>query len=162
PKSAGGSHMPRRIFISCIVVLLFAPLASAKPPNKQALISYLGPYFPAKLNACTLCHLPDQPGTDAKPHNAFGKRLTELGIELQKGGKRWDIATRFEMIADEDRDGDGVPNLIEILTGHNPGDPNDKPYDEEITVARKTLVECRKFLSAYPWRPFESVMRPAL
>ncbi|HEV3145471.1 MAG TPA: DUF1549 and DUF1553 domain-containing protein, partial [Gemmataceae bacterium] len=123
---------------------------------------YLGPYFPAKLNSCTLCHLPDQPGVEGKPHNAFGKRLKELGIELQKAGKPWDIPRRFEMIADEDSDGDGVPNLIEILTGHNPGDPNDKPSPEEISAARKTLVECRKYLSAYPWRPFEPVTRPAI
>src|SRR5262249_19838371 len=151
--------MTGRFIIPGVVVLLLASLAPAKPPNKQALISYLGPYFPAKLNACTLCHLPDQPGTDAKPHNAFGKRLKELGIELQKAGKRWDIPTRFEMIADEDSDGDGVPNLIEILTGHNPGDPSDKPTPEEVSAARKTLVECRKFLPANPWRPFEPVTR---
>src|SRR5262249_15281830 len=78
----------------------------------------------------------------------------------QKAGKPWDIPRRFEMIADDDSDGDGVPNLIEILTGHNPGDPNDKPTPEEVSAARKTLVECRKFLSAYPWRPFEPVTRP--
>jgi hypothetical protein len=157
---AESAKMNRISIASGTIILLFATVLHAKPPNKQALVAYLGPYFPAKLNSCTLCHLPDQPGSDAKPHNAFGKRLKELGIELQKAGKPWDIARRFEMIADEDSDGDGVPNLIEILTGHNPGDPNDKPTPEEISAARKTVVECRKFLSAYPWRPFEPVSRP--
>src|SRR5262249_44443666 len=71
-----------------------------------------------------------------------------------------DIPTCFDLIADEDSDGDGVPNLIEILTGHNPGDPKDTPTPEEVSKARQTLIEYRKFQSAYPWRPFESVKRP--
>src|SRR5262249_43968667 len=65
-------------------------------------------------------------------------------------------------IAEEDSDGDGVPNLLEIITGHNPGDPNDKPSDGEITAGRKILAEFLKSKMGYPWAPFETVKRPGI
>ena len=40
--------------------------------------------------------------------------------ELRRAGKKTTIADRIEAIANEDSDGDGVPNLIELLTGHHP------------------------------------------
>src|SRR5262249_55183760 len=55
---------------------------------------------------------------------------------------------------------DGVPNIIEILTGHFPGDPNDKPTPEEINAARRILADYRRFQSRYPWRPYDAVKRP--
>src|SRR5579859_4875995 len=132
--------MPRFVrLLLAVVVFLAAPAAlTAKPSIKQAITSHLGRFLPAKLNACTLCHLPDNPKDEGeKPHNAFGARMKAVAAELKKAGKPADFASRFDAIADEDSDGDGVPNIIEILTGHNPGDPNDKPTPEEITNARR-------------------------
>src|SRR5262249_39228541 len=82
--------------------------------------------------------------------------------ELRKAGKNTDITTRLEAIADEDSDGDGVSNLIEILAGHQPGDPKDKPSEARVAEARQTLTAFAQFRRAYPWRPFESVKRPAV
>src|SRR5262249_20708590 len=121
---------------------------------------HLGEFLPAKLNACILCHLPEKAGVDGKPHNPFGARLKEMGPELAKAGRPNDLPSRFDAIADEDSDGDGVPNIIEILTGHAPGDANDNPTIEEIAAAKKTLVEYRRFQSRYPWKPYAPVQRP--
>jgi hypothetical protein len=110
--------------------------------------------------------LPDQPGTDplvsGKPHNPFGARLKAAKAELKKLGKPTDIPSRLEYIAQEDSDGDGVSNLIELLTGHFPGDSNDQPTPAEITQARETLVAFQKFRKSYPWRPFDIVQRPTV
>ncbi|HEY1860980.1 MAG TPA: DUF1549 and DUF1553 domain-containing protein, partial [Gemmataceae bacterium] len=121
-----------------------------------------------KLNDCRMCHLPETTESKdilepkAKPHNGFGARLKALKQEMAKAGKKTDIMSRLEAIAEEDSDGDGVPNLIEILTGHFPGDAGDKPTDEEVAAARKTLTDFQKYRSGYPWRPFETVQRPAV
>src|SRR5437763_13460374 len=157
--------MPRsfRLVLAACVLPLAAGAVHAKPAHKQALAGYLGPFLPAKLNACTLCHLPDDAkGDEEKLHNPFGARLKAVRAELLRAGRKADIPARFDAIADEDSDGDGVPNLLEILAGHNPGDPSDKPTDVELATAKQTLAAFRKHQSAYPWRPFEPVTRPAL
>ncbi|MFL5341574.1 MAG: DUF1553 domain-containing protein [Gemmataceae bacterium] len=154
--------LPRRLLLAaCILPLIAGPLA-AKPAHKQALATHLGPFLSAKLNACVLCHQTNATDEDEKPHNPFGARLKTVRAELQKAGRKTDIVSRFEAIAEEDSDGDGVPNLIEILTGHNPGDPKDRPTEVEIAQAKKTVAAFRKYLAAYPWRPFEPVRRPEL
>src|SRR5262249_40881153 len=99
---------------------------------------------------------------EKKPHNVFGARLKEVRKELRKAGKKTDIADRLEAIAKEDSDGDGVSNLDEILTGHFPGDPKDKPAAAELTALPRTLAAYAKFRAAYPWKPFETVERPGL
>ncbi len=153
--------------VGCLLVC--APTAEARPPYKKALADLFGPLLPAKLNDCRTCHLPEKPGDEndalaigAKPHNAFGKRLKTIAKELKAADKKSDIASRILAIADEDSDGDGVPNLIELLTGHYPGEKDDKPSDAEITEARKKLVQFLKRANAYPWTPFEKVTRPAV
>jgi hypothetical protein len=156
--------------LSLTLVLFFGITAAApaRPAHKRALADYFGPFLASKLNDCRTCHLPEPPGTandplvDKKPHNAFGARLKEVRKELRKAGKKTDIPSRLEYIADEDSDGDGVSNLIELLSGHFPGDPADKPSAAEITEARKTLVAFRKAKAAYPWTPFEAVQRPRI
>src|SRR5205807_6222184 len=95
--------------------------AQARPPHKKALADFLGPYFSAKLNDCRTCHVADQGnqdpfGGDQEPHNPFGARLKAVKRELSKAGKSTSIAARLEAIAEEDSDGDGVPNLLELLT----------------------------------------------
>src|SRR5262249_27830380 len=158
-------------WIACVSTLAAASLlagsqaAQARPPHKKALADFLGPYLNAKLNDCRTCHVPDQGtqdpfGSTEKPHNPFGARLKAVRRELSKAGKSTSIAARIEAIAEEDSDGDGVPNLLELITGHNPGDPNDKPTDAEITAGRKKLAEFLKSKSSYHWTPFETLRRP--
>jgi hypothetical protein len=144
------------------LALATAP-AAAKPAHKRALVDYFGAALPAKLQACTTCHLPDRPGAaeDDKPHNRFGARLAALRVQRKKAGAKADIIDCLEAIADEDSDGDGVSNMLELLSGHNPGDPADKPTDAEIAKAKITLADFRqKKATGYAWRPFEPVVRP--
>src|SRR5262245_14359010 len=152
--------MPRFSRLCLILTAVVVSPLSARPPHKQAIAGHLGEFLPAKLNACILCHLPDKVGVEGKPHNPFGARLKAIGIELASAGRPNDLPSRFDAIADEDSDGDGVPNIIEILTGHAPGDPSDKPTIEEIAAAKKSLVEYRRFQSRYPWKPYAPVARP--
>jgi hypothetical protein len=160
----------------CIVLVLAVigiSLASttsaiARPAYKRALADFFGPFLSKKLNDCRTCHVQD--GTQdkdvldvkEKPHNVFGARLKALKKELSKSGNATDISARLEAILEEDFDGDGVSNLIEILTGHFPGDSADKPTPEDIASARKTLIDFQEFRSSYPWRPLEVVKRPAI
>ncbi len=160
--------------IKLLVILLAAWLMSipsavfARPAHKKALAEFFGPFLAKRLNDCRTCHLPDPSGAavnafpQSKPHNSFGARLKAVKKELKKLGKPTDIASRLEFVAEEDSDGDGVPNLIELLSGHFPGDPADKPSPAEIEEARKTLVSFLKFRQSYPWKPFETVKRPPL
>jgi hypothetical protein len=139
-----------------------------RPAHKKALAEFFGPFLAKRLNDCRTCHLPDPSGAavnafpQSKPHNSFGARLKAVKKELKKLGKSTDIASRLEFIAEEDSDGDGVPNLIELLSGHFPGDPADKPSPAEIAEAQKTLASFLKFRQSYPWKPFESVKRPPI
>src|SRR3979490_2796872 len=104
--------------------LLNAGPVLARPAHKKALADYFGPYLAAKLNDCRTCHVPDKPGDkeaapDSKEHNPFGARLKAVRKQLHKAGKKTDIPARLEAIANEDSDGDGVPNMIELLAGRN-------------------------------------------
>src|SRR5262249_24732706 len=131
----------------------------------KALIEFLGPALPKNLHDCRTCHLPDQPGADedTKPHNVFGARLAALRRQFQKTGKKTDILSRLEAIADEDSDGDGASNYLELLSGHAPGDPKDNPAAAELTIARQKLADFRaRPRDAYEWRPFEPVKRPVV
>src|SRR6266571_1450093 len=144
----------------------YPSVAWSRPPHKRALAEYLGPFLAKKLNDCQTCHLPEKPGVDSsivgKPHNPFGARLKAVKSELKKLGKPTDIPSRLEFIAQEDADGDGVSNLIELLSGHFPGDPNDKPTAPEIMKAREVLVEFQQYRKSYLWKPFDPVQRPAI
>jgi hypothetical protein len=162
--------MSRRIHLG-FLALLFVALAEmlfpaglfAKPAHKKALIDLFGPALPKNLHDCRTCHLPDQPGADkdTKPHNVFGARLATLRKQFRRDGKNTGIISRLEAIADEDSDGDGVSNFLELLSGHAPGDPKDKASVSELTTARQELAEFRaRQREAYAWRPFEPVKRP--
>src|SRR5262249_5601447 len=96
------------------------------------------------------------------PHNPFGVRLKELGRELKAAGKSWDLPARLRAAAAEDSDGDGVPNEIEILSGHAPGDPRDVPSAEEIKAAEAARRAFEAPRDAYDWQPFRPVERPAV
>lgn len=152
----------RTSLVAGICFVLFVSPVWARPAHKKALADGFGPFLTLKLNHCQTCHLPAKPGEadndDDKPHNAFGARLKAVRRELKKS----DVLDRVDAIADEDADEDGVPNLIELLAGHFPGDKADRPAAGEIAAARQKLPAFRKFRSAYPWRPFEAVQRPAV
>ena len=158
--------MPR-FFIALTICLLISVPAHARPAYKQALAHYFGNQLPKNLHACTLCHLPDPPGQkidlDAdKPHNVFGLRLKAVKDELRKAGKPTTIDARLDAILDEDSDGDGVSNLLEILTGHSPGDKADRPTAKELAEVKSKLAAFLRDRSGYRWRPFEVVKRPAV
>jgi hypothetical protein len=137
---------------------------TAKPAHKKALADYFGPFLAGKLNDCRTCHLPDKKADpeslDDKPHNPFGARLADVKYELRKAGKKFDIPARLAAIADEDSDGDGASNLLELLSGHNPGDPADKPTAAELAAARKALAAFREYRRKAAWSAFELVRRP--
>src|SRR5262249_1125749 len=138
------------------------PRAHARPAHKQALADYFGPYLAKHLNSCKTCHVAEKPTDDDYAHNPFGERLVVIKSELRKAEKKADFASRLDAIMEEDSDGDGVSNLLELLSGHNPGDAKDKPTDAEIAQTKKMLPAFTKFRSSYPWRPFETVKRPAV
>jgi hypothetical protein len=154
-----------RFLLALALLFILAVHADARPAYKQALAQYFGPHLPKNLNACTTCHLPDAPGRkdDAdKPHNAFGLRLKSVKDELRKAGKATTIDARLDAILDEDSDGDGVSNLLEILTGHSPGDRNDYPNAKELAEAKTKVLAFQRDRKGYRWRPFEVVKRPAV
>ncbi len=148
--------------LAIVGVLLFGPAALATPANKRALADFLGPLQPAKGFDCRTCHVAAAPTDDDHDHNAFGARLAAVRSELRKAGKPTDLRSRLEAIADEDSDGDGVSNLVELLTGHSPGDSADKPSAAELREVESLRAKLRRHLAAYPWRPFEPVRRPGL
>jgi hypothetical protein len=160
--------MPSRwlALLAGAVALLVPSLLVATPANKKALETYLGP-FRLKAIDCRYCHVPDPPGTKLnldevdKPHNPFGRRLKTLRKDLSTAGKPNDLESRLHAAAQEDSDGDGVSNLIELLTGHNPGEAADKPAQPSSEISSK-LEAFAKFQQRYRWKPFEPVTRPPL
>ena len=151
--------------MATIRLMSLAIPAHATPANKAALVRYYGRFLPRRLDSCSACHLPANSNsmpTSLKefPHNPFGKRLREVGLELVKQGKKADIAARLRAIAKEDSDGDGVGNEAELLLGHAPGDSADRPSASEMLVMQSKQLEFARYLSAYRWQPFEAVKRP--
>ena len=157
--------MRRRSAVSLLLLLLWpVTVAQARPPHKKAMAEHLGPSFSKKLNDCRTCHVAegheDPLATDEKPHNAFGARLKQVRNELRWAGKKSAIPDRLESVADEDSDGDGVKNMLELVTGHFPGDAADKPSDEELARGLNALAALKRRRSATTWNPFEPVKRP--
>jgi len=146
-------------FAVLVAVLALPSAAAARPIHKQALAAHLGKFLPKNLNECRLCHVQNG-AIDAveMPRNPFGERLEAL--KKERTGKPNDIPARFLVAADEDSDGDGSSNLVEVLTGHFPGDKSDKPTAEESKSVESTVAKYRESLQAYAWRPFETVKRP--
>jgi hypothetical protein len=145
--------------IAICVLLWWVVSSGATPVNKAGLQRHYGQFLGKDLDRCTTCHLASAnkapESLDEFPHNDFGKRLRALGR-----GKT--ISERLAIVAKEDADGDGAPNEIELLLGHNPGDAKDTPSKSELATIRKRSTEFRKFLASYQWRPFEVVKEPAV
>jgi hypothetical protein len=141
-----------------------AGVAAARPAHKQALAQYFGPLLPKALHDCRTCHLAEAAaaGEDERPHNAFGQRLKRLREEWRAAGKKAPIDARLDAVLQEDADGDGVSNLVEILTGHQPGDKNDRPSGSDLAKSTVLVTEFTRLRKSYPWRPFETVQRPRM
>lgn len=148
-----------------ILVCLFTR-ANATPAHKAALDQHYDRFLTPSLNHCTTCHRPSplkEPQSLSEfPHNAFGDRLKRAAAELSQAGKPKALAARLILVGTEDSDGDGTANQAEILLGHNPGDPLDKPNHQELASASRRESEFRQFLSSYRWRPFESITQPKI
>ncbi|MDX1944725.1 MAG: DUF1549 and DUF1553 domain-containing protein [Pirellulaceae bacterium] len=151
-------------FVSLAFFLLLSTAAAwGRPANKKALAEYFGPRLADNLNDCRTCHLPDETAREGKkPHNPFGARLSALRRELEEAGKPSGIPARLDAIADEDSDGDGATNLLEILAGFPPGDTTANPSDAELESARGKVAEFRQSRTAYAWQPFDKVERPGI
>ncbi len=118
-----------------------------------------------KLNDCRTCHVVPEAGADDsedRPHNAFGKRLKAMRSQLKKAGQPSGIPARIHAVASEDSDGDGVANLLELVTGHFPGEANDTPAATELPRGRAIVAALERARSGYPWNPFERVSRPVV
>ena len=162
------TELPRLVRHGLLLVLLLAGVvfAPATPANRAALEGHYDRFLAKELNRCTTCHLPSErkepKSLEEFPHNAFGKRLRQLGEELRAADRPSSLAARLALAAREDSDGDGVANEVELLLGKNPGDAKDKPPTKELSRASAKQAEFAKFLAAYRWRPFETVARPAV
>jgi len=147
-------------------LLAFSSAAPATPANKKAAANYYGHFLPEKLASCTLCHLPSKNSAPETlkdfPHNAFGDRLRVLGESLKKQHRDASLGARLKLVAAEDSDHDGVPNLTEILLGTNPGDAGDKPTPAALASVSPTQSAFASFRAQYAWEPFKAVQRPAL
>ncbi len=160
----------RMTFVAGGILLLFlTDGAAARPPYKQGLKRAYGDALPQTMQACSTCHLTKQQVENAAefdelapPHNAFGIRLATLGEELKAKGQAADIVARVARVGEEDTDGDGVSNDVEILSSHNPGVANDKPTADEIATVTKAVGEITRQRAGYPWQPFQPVKRPAV
>ena len=162
------TELPRLVRHGLLLVLLLAGVvfAPATPANRAALEGHYDRFLAKELNRCTTCHLPSErrepKSLEEFPHNAFGKRLRQLGEELTAADRPSSLAARLALAAREDSDGDGVANEVELLLGKNPGDAKDKPPTKEFSRASAKQAEFAKFLAAYRWRPFETVARPTV
>jgi hypothetical protein len=151
------------VAVALLIITLAASSAYARPPYKKALADFLGLDATSKLNDCRTCHVPSN-GDDSpdrpKPHNPFGARLKAVKDELKKAGRKTDIVSRIIAVADEDSDGDGVPNLLELAMGRAPGEPEPKPTAAEAAEGRKKVAALLKANGAYAWTPYEKVLKP--
>ena len=153
----------RMAVIAAAWLVLAALPAQARPPHKKALADYLGPGLARKLNDCRTCHLAPEQGADAsedRPHNAFGKRLKAVRAELRKAGQPSGIPARLQAVAGEDSDGDGVANLLELVTGHFPGEADDRPAASELARGRATIAALERSRSGYPVEPVRAGRSP--
>jgi hypothetical protein len=138
----------RATFCVLISLLSLGAFAQARPTYRSALATFVGAPLARKVNDCRTCHAVS-PNADASQAsgrnlNVYGQRLRKALPELRAAKKRAGIRNRLEAIADEDTDGDGASNLVELLAGRFPGDPADTPTAEEREQARKAVEASRQ------------------
>jgi hypothetical protein len=138
--------------------------AHGTPANKAAFSRQYDHFLTRRLNNCTTCHLPSSnknpENLEEFPHNPFGARLRILGRELSQAGKSKEIVARLSLASQEDSDGDGYANEVEILLGSYPGDATDKPEKKSLSDLPARQKEFAKFLKSYRWEPFRPPICP--
>ena len=153
------------LLAGCLALAVTSPALAR--PCKAALAHYFGSRLAKKLNDCRTCHLPERRGPAegrGRPGKAAQRlrRATREGEAVTSRGRQSaTIDACLDAILYEDSDGDGASNLLELLAGRFPGDPEDRPNAAELTEpdpAGRVLREKK----GYPWRPFEAVHRPAV
>lgn len=104
----------------------------------------------ARAARCVSCHVSDDKAAwDGAGLNQYGQRLHAVSpgdtladriAELDHGPKSSDsgdaAATRKN---DQDIDGDGIPNWIEILAGASPADPKSVPAPKRVERVRRVI-----------------------
>jgi hypothetical protein len=155
-----------RLLVTAVVIFFAtfcADWAWAKPQHKQSLVRYYGSYLDSSLRHCSTCHVvpsgvsePDLANMDPE-HNAFGMRLRELGEQLTDEGDVPDIVSRLKQVADEDADGDGATNELELLSATGPSDATSVPSADQLAAA---AVKRNDFHTQYKWDSWLPVKRP--
>jgi hypothetical protein len=150
--------------VACAIWLLGdVDTAWGKPQHKESLAKFYGSYLDASLKRCATCHVVPDGVSDKEfadsdgERNSFGKRLAELGEKLLQDKQPDDISNRLQIVADEDADGDGAPNELELLAGTLPGNADRKPDPQQLAAATMKRPE---FHAEYRWQPWQVVTRP--
>jgi hypothetical protein len=146
-------------------VVLVSPAADAHPRYRHNLGRHYDGQLEKRLEACTTCHVRNAPATSTgpeqmPPHNPFGARLLELKQAAGPGAAPLGLAARLEAVAGEDADRDGIPNELELLSGHAPGDAADAPAPAEVAAAREKQAALARDPVRGAWDPFAPVARP--
>ena len=144
----------RHLAISTLIaacLTMAGPPAWARPPHKKALADYLGPALPRNSTTAGPATCPSRRGRRLEEPG----RTTRLASgsrrcvsSSRKLGKPSGIPARIEAVADEDSDGDGVANLLELVTGHFPGEADDRPAAAELASGRAVVAELERRTAA--------------
>jgi len=152
--------------VPLLLIAMGAGPTLANPANRAALATHFGDLMAADLQSCLLCHVGEHgegaSSLDEFPHNAFGDAMRIAGEQLLDAGKDDAMSERMQLLAAADADGDGITNLLEILLGSHPGDPNHVPSQSDLDRSAELLSAYQSRLLRYRWRPFERVQRPAV
>lgn len=159
----------RFVCVAVALIILPTQTANSRPPYKHGLKKHYGARLNANLHQCATCHLtkdefegPAEFDEESPPHNVFGDRLRELGEQIGEDEPGGDIVSRLRLVAEEDADGDGVTNELEILAGKYPGRAQSRPDEQELLAAQAALAARQREATGYAWEPFRPVARPAV
>ncbi len=155
--------------VCLLAFFVSSPILNARPPYKHGLKKLYGARLNSNLHQCSTCHVtrdevPANEDFDEEnpPHNVFGERLRALGDSIGEDEPGGDILSRLRRIVDEDSDGDGIANELEILAGKHPGRAQSRPDEQELLAARSALEARAREATGYAWEPFQPIMRPEI
>lgn len=124
--------MAEKLRVGLVLGVAFAatsllPFALAMPKYRAQAIAqlhYAGPIWSRKTMACTFCHVGDSGGA---PWNSFGEEL-KATWRAEPDASFADVLYQT-LAANEDADGDGYPDALEVYAHTLPGDPDSKPAE---------------------------------